>query len=259
MFNLEKSSKFYWSNYLKDLNIDRTPDILKPKNRIEAYGIQNNFFKHTTYNLFGWKIAATSSNGQKHIGVTEPLAGRIFKEKVYKNKSEIILGNNKMAVAEPEFAFKINKDIFPRKKTYSNNEVLSFIDDLYPAIELPNSRFTKYEIQGEEQLIADNACAHLFIIGNKFNGLWKGLDLKNHLVTISNQNRKNYTGTGSNVLGNPIIGLTWLVNELSKYNITINKELIISTGTCSKPFPINKNDFITADFGVLGRVEVFIK
>ena len=78
-------------------------------------------------------------------------------------------------------------------------------------------------------------------------------------MTISNQNGKNYTGTGSNVLGNPIIGLTWLVNELSKYNITINKELIISTGTCSKPFPINKNDFITADFGVLGKVEVFIK
>ena len=43
MFNLEKSSKFYWSNYLKDIDIERTPEIFKPKNRIEAYGIQNNF------------------------------------------------------------------------------------------------------------------------------------------------------------------------------------------------------------------------
>ena len=182
MFNLEKSSKFYWSNYLKDINIERTPEIFKPKNRIEAYGIQNNFLKYTSYNLFGWKVAATSSNGQKHIGVSEPLAGRIFKEKVYKNQSKVNLGNNKMAVAEPEFAFKINKDIFPRKQIYSINEVLSFIDDLYPVIELPNSRFTKYEIQGEEQLIADNACAHFFIIGRKFNGLWKNFDLENHSV-----------------------------------------------------------------------------
>lgn len=259
MFNLEKSSNFYWSNYIKDLNIASTPNILKPKNRIEAYAIQNNFLKYTTYSLFGWKIAATSFNGQKHIGVTEPLAGRIFKEKVYQNKSKIILGNNKMAVAEPEFAFKINKDIFPRKQIYSIKEVLSFIDDLYPAIEIPNSRFIKYEIQGEEQLIADNACAHIFIIGNKFNGLWKHFNLKNHLVTIYNQDGKKYTGTGKNVLGNPIRGLTWLVNELSKYNIIISKDLIISTGTCSMPFPINKNDLITADFGILGKLKVFIK
>ncbi len=259
MFNLEKSSKFYWSNYLKDIDIERTPEIFKPKNRIEAYSIQNNFLKYTSYNLFGWKVAATSSSGQKHIGVAEPLAGRIFKEKVFKNQSKVSLGNNKMAVAEPEFAFKINKDIFPRKQIYSINEVLSFIDDLYPVIELPNSRFTKYEIQGEEQLIADNACAHFFIIGNKFNGLWKNFDLENHSVNISNQNGKNYTGIGKNVLGNPIIGLTWLINELSKYNITINKELIVSTGTCTEPFPINTNDLITADFGVLGKVQVFIK
>ena len=259
MFNLEKSSKFYWSNYLKDIDIERTPEIFKPKNRIEAYGIQNNFLKYTSYNLFGWKVAATSSNGQKHIGVSEPLAGRIFKEKVYKNQSKVNLGNNKMAVAEPEFAFKINKNIFPRKQIYSINEVLSFIDDLYPVIELPNSRFTKYEIQGEEQLIADNACAHFFIIGSKFNGLWKNFDLENHSVNISNQNGKNYTGIGKNVLGNPIIGITWLINELSKYNITINKDMIVSTGTCTEPFTINKNDLITADFGVLGKVQVLIK
>ena len=45
------------------------------------------FLRSVGYSLFGWKIAATSSSGQKHIGVSEPLAGRIFKEKVYQNKS----------------------------------------------------------------------------------------------------------------------------------------------------------------------------
>ena len=137
--------------------------------------------------------------------------------------------------------------------------MLSFIDDLYHAIELSNSRFTKYEIKGEEQLTADSACAHFFIIGSKFNGFWKNFNLENHSVNISNQNGKNYTGIGKNVLGNPIIGLAWLINELSKHNITTNKELIVSTDTCTEPFLINKNDLITADFGVLGKVQVFIK
>ena len=258
MFNLEKSSKFYWSNYIKDLKVYKIPDTIKPSNRSEAYEIQNNFFKYTDYHLFGWKIAATSSNGQRHIGVSSPLAGRIFKEKVYLNKSKIILGNNNMAVAEPEFAFKIKNDILPRKKLYSKNEVLNFIDGLYPAIEFPNSRFARYTTEGEDQLIADNACAHLFIIGNKFNGLWKNLDLKKHSINIFNQNGQNYSGIGKNVLGDPVTALTWLINELSKYNITLNKKLVVSTGTCSNPFPIKKNDLITADFGILGKIQVSI-
>ena len=33
---------------------------------------------HSAGNLFGWKIAATSEAGQKHINVDGPMAGRIL-------------------------------------------------------------------------------------------------------------------------------------------------------------------------------------
>ena len=44
-------------------------------------------------------------------------------------------------------------------------EVLDAVDTLHPAIEIPDSRFADYVKAGEAQLIADNACAHLFVLG----------------------------------------------------------------------------------------------
>ncbi len=41
----------------------------------EAYAIQAEIENHSAGNLFGWKIAATSEAGQKHINVDGPMAG----------------------------------------------------------------------------------------------------------------------------------------------------------------------------------------
>ncbi|MBT4354176.1 MAG: ABC transporter permease, partial [Rhodospirillaceae bacterium] len=61
---------------------------------------------------------------------------------------------------------------------------------------------------------------------------------------------------GSNVLGDPRTALTWLVNELSKNNINLMAGETVTTGTCTIPIAIQKNDIITADFGTLGAIQL---
>ena len=63
-------------------------------------------------------------------------------------------------------------------------------------------------------------------------------------------------GTGRNVLGDPRIALTWLVNELLSIGIYLKKGQVVTTGTITKPIPIAANDIITANFGQLGSVTV---
>ena len=125
--------------------------------------------------IFGWKIAATSEAGQKHIGVSAPIAGLLLHENTYTSGSKLIFENNRMAVAEPEFAFSMGKRLQPKQGLYTENEVLEAIDKLHLAIELPNSRFEHFEKVGENKLIVDNACAHHFIIGNEVEFNWKKL------------------------------------------------------------------------------------
>src|ERR1700750_1164760 len=60
--------------------LDALDDWLRPSDRTEGYAIQAAIERFSTTHLFGWKIAATSEAGQKHINVAGPMAGRILSE-----------------------------------------------------------------------------------------------------------------------------------------------------------------------------------
>lgn len=66
------------------------------------------------------------------------------------------------------------------------------------------------------------------------------------------------SGVGANVLGDPRIALTWLVNELSQFGYRLRKNQVVITGTCVKPMPIAVGDRIEGDFGKLGGISVKI-
>ena len=69
--------------------------------------------------LFGWKIAATSEAGQKHINVDGPMAGRILAETVIADGGTASMAGNEMRVAEPEFAFRMRTDLPARSAPYT--------------------------------------------------------------------------------------------------------------------------------------------
>ena len=54
----------------------------------------------------------------------------------------------------------------------------------------------------------------------------------------------------------PRVALVWLVNELSRLNLTLRAGQVVTTGTCLVPLPINPGDRVACDFGTLGSVEV---
>ena len=113
----------------------------RPRDRAEAYAIQAELERGSSAKLFGWKIAATSEAGQKHINVDGPMAGRILVETVIPDGGTAPMAGNAMCVAEPEFAFRMKRDLPPRSSPYSVAEVLGAVGSLHPAIEIPDSRF----------------------------------------------------------------------------------------------------------------------
>ena len=250
------AAKLIWDCWQNGNKIKQLPDNISPKTRAEAYRIQACYESYSPAPILGWKIAATSLEGQKHIGVSGPLVGRILQERVFTPTEKLNFGKNKMAVAEPEFAFKMGKTLKPRYAQYNMEEVMHAVDTLHPSIEIPDSRFDNFSTVGELQLIADNACAHQFVIGPSMPDTWKALDISKHIVTISTSNNCCNKGIGSNVLGDPRIALTWLVNELSKNNITLFAGMIVSTGTCAKPIEIKEGDTVTVNYGILGKMSV---
>jgi 2-keto-4-pentenoate hydratase len=245
----------YWA---EGTQLESLPPELRPENRTEAYQVQAHLESYSRQPLYGWKIAATSVNGQRHIGVDGPLAGRILAERVIADGGAFALGTSLMRVAELEFAFRMGADLPPRDKPYTQDEVLAAAATLHPAIELPDSRFAHFETAGLAQLVADNACAHYFVLGPAADDSWRALDLAAHSGQAFRNGALAETGLGANVLGDPRIALTWLANELSRHGMTLKAGQVVTTGTCVKPLGIAVGDAIEGDLGVLGRVSVRI-
>ena len=235
---------------LRDLDASR-----RPSSRADGYAIQAAMVSHFAGTPVGWKIAATSEAGQKHINVGGPLAGRIFAERMIPDGGTAPMAGNEMRVGEPEFAFRMGRDLTPRRVPYSVDEVLAAVDTLHPAIELPDSRFADFVAAGEAQLIADQACAHLFVLGPATDADWRSVDLVEHRPVVMLRGRR-FVGHGKNVLGDPRVALTWLANELRGLGVALKAGEVVTTGTCHPPLPIVAGDRFEADFGVFGKVSV---
>lgn len=251
-----------WRNWQQSARIHELPGHARPADRAEAYAIQARLADLSGQSVAGWKIAATSRAGQEHIHVDGPLAGRLLKERIIlengenaENGAAISLRGNVMRVAEAEFAFRFRRDLERRKQSYGLDEVLNAVESLHAAIEVPDSRYEDYTIVGAPQLIADDACACWFILGPPTEANWREVDLAQHQVAGYRNGELISRGIGANVLGDPLLALTWIANELSQFGAGLLAGQVVTTGTCITPIPVTPGDQVRIDFGLFGSVE----
>ena len=256
----EQAARTIWSHWQSDQVLNALPEACRPLTTEQGYAAQAQLPAISGRTVVGWKIAATSTNGQKHIHVGGPLAGRLLSGQVFDNGATVPSAGNRMRVAEPEFAFTMAQDLPPQAAPYTEEQVMAAVAHLHPAMEVPDSRMDPFTAAGEAQLLADNACARHFVLGPAAPDLWRELDLSRHAVqahvTHGHQPKYSRAGIGSNVLGDPRTALTWLVNRLSVLGITLEKGQVVTTGTCMVPLEIEPGDTATADYGPLGRVHM---
>lgn len=246
-----KAAALLAAHWRDGTHIPHLPPELRPTTRADGYRVQTCIAEMSPGGVAGWKIAATSKAGQAHINVAGPLAGRILTERLVENGARVSLAGNNMRVAELEFAFRLGVDLAPRPDGYGNGEIRAAVAALHPAVELPASCYEDFCVVGEAALIADNACAHLFLIGPAIEpDTWRKADLVAQRVFAHVEGRGSFKGIGRNVLGDPWAALGWLVNECSGLGIGLSKGQVVSTGTCLVPVAVEPGDSLVAEFGM---------
>jgi 2-keto-4-pentenoate hydratase len=253
---IETAGTLLWQHWQDGTAMDALPADCRPETRAEGYAIQALLEGRSRAPLVGWKIAATSTAGQSHIGVDGPLAGRLIAERAAESGAVLPSGGNRMSVAEPEFAFRMGRDLPPRDAAYTVDDVVAAVATLHPAIEMPDSRFTDFAAAGAAQLIADNACAHQFVLGPATTADWRAADLSRHAARGTVSSGLTREGSGAAVLDDPRLALAWLANELSGLGITLRAGQVVTTGTCMQPLAFAPGDRVEADFGDFGTVSV---
>ena len=239
--------------------IEAINPTVRPHTRGEGYAVQQALFEATGDKAIGWKIAATSSAGQAHIGVSGPLAGRLLASRCLADGATVSMLGNVMHVIEAEFAFRIGADVLAvGDAPLTVQQVMAQVADLHLAIEIPNSRYQDFVTAGEAQLIADFACASHMVLGSAVTTDWRKVDLAAQAVQVSRGGGVVAQGKGANALGDPRVALTWLANELLSHGMCLRQGEVVITGTCVVPVPVEEGQYLAAQFPGLGEVSVAI-
>lgn len=253
--HIDQAAAFLWRTRLEQKRIEALPDHLRPRTLADGYAIQDAMVAVAAQPVTGWKIAATSKAGQEHIGVTEPLAGRLFADFTLPDGAFLPAAPLHMAVVEAEFAFSMARDLAPRPVSYDMGEVCDAVAALHLAIEVPDARFERFAEIGPAQIVADDSFAAWFVLGPKVRD-WPRLDLPNLPVRMLKNGALAAEGAGRHALGDPRIALTWLANHLGARGIGLKAGDIVTTGTCITPAAVAPGDAMVAEFRDLGRVAI---
>lgn len=243
-------------SWRESAHIDDLPPDCRPASREEGYAVQARWPGKLDASVAGWKIAATSVAGQQHIGVSGPLAGPVFAHRVQPDGARVSLAANRMRVAECEVVFGLGSDLPSRAQPYTRTEVLAAVRSLHPGIEVPDSRFLAFERAGEAQLIADCACCNDMVLGAPVPPDARVDELPQLKVQARVSDGRELQGQGSNVLGDPVEALVWLVNELRAAGQPLRAGQFVTTGACVVPIPVEPGQRVEADFGWIGRISV---
>jgi 2-keto-4-pentenoate hydratase len=249
-----EAARILWDAWVQGARIPSLPERCRPRNRAEGYAVQTELIRLSGERVAGWKIAATSVAGQRHINVDGPLAGPLLANRLAGAGSTIDLRGNAMRLAEAEFAFRMAASLPARGAPYTVDDVRSATASLHFAIEVPDSRYEDVTAVGAAQLIADAACAWRAAVGEPVTIDWRARDLDAHPVLVFKDGRLAAEGRGENV-GGPLHALTWVANELATYAGGLRAGDLVITGTCVEPIPIAPGERLRVDFGDLGSIE----
>lgn len=236
--------------------LEALPEACRPTTVDEGYAVQDALAAAMGHPVAGYKIGATNETVQRKFGVDTPFSGRLFAPFLMQCPARVAAGAVSAFVVEPEFAFRLARDLPPRGREYSLDEVMAATEGLCPAIEVPDTRYLNWLEAGVAQLVADNAIAGLLAVSTPAAEDWRELDLSQHPVTVRIGGEVVAEGSGENVLGDPRAALTWLANALAERGEGLEAGQVVTTGSATDVVKVKPGDVVVADFGPLGSAEV---
>jgi len=234
--------------------LEHLPGECRPKTLADAYAVQAALVRDLEIDAAGWKIGCTSAAARAILKAEGPFAGRVLAPRCFAGGTSIPNDSYPMRGIEGEFAFALGKNLKPRKKPYSLAEVQAAVEDLYPAIEIVDSRYQDWGKVTLPEIVSDLGSNGALVVGAPAKN-WRRRDLAKHEVTVRAGRKIVGRGTGGEALGHPLEALRWLAN-----NPAVPEGLqageIVSTGTCTGLYRAQPGEKIVADFGAFGTVEV---
>lgn len=206
------------------------PAELRPGNEADAYQIQTQLQKQLGQRLgprVGWKIALTTPQMQKLVGVDRPCLGGIYASTLHQGQVTVKASDYVKLAVECEVAVRLGATPAP---PFTRERVADCIEAAMAGIEIVDDRDAPYGKFDAWHLIAYNAFNQGAVLAPPVRD-WRGIDLTEVRGRILIDGEEVGSGRGGDVMGHPLNALAFVADSLHKRGMALAPGDVVLTGS----------------------------
>jgi 2-keto-4-pentenoate hydratase len=251
------AAKFIATARRSRAKLDALPADIVPANEAEGYQVQralHDLLRPQLGAVVGYKIGCTSKVMQEYLEIPHPCGGGVFERGVHDSGAKFAASDFVRVGVECEIAVELARDLLPSEEPFTAEWMGEAVGAYYPAIEIVDDRYVKWETLGAPTLVADDFFAAACVLGQPVTRA-RAPDLLKITGRAIINGKEEGRGTGADVLGHPHEALAWLANHLVTEGRGLHAGQIVLTGSLVKTVWLNAGDHVRMELEGLGNVE----
>lgn len=223
------------------------PEEARPATQAEAYAIQDEVARRIGP-VTAWKVGAATPDAV-------PFRAPINRQTVFIGASELPVAGFRLMGIEAEIVFRFARDLPPRERAWTREEVLAAVGSVHPAFEICDTRFQGMGMLDPLSHMADQMNHGALIVGPAAAD-WRSLDPVRQPVTLDIDGRRVVETIGGNSAGDPVRLLEWLANQGARSFGGLHAGDVVTTGSCTGTIFLQAGSRSVATFPGLGTIEL---
>jgi 2-oxo-3-hexenedioate decarboxylase/2-keto-4-pentenoate hydratase len=236
--------------------LDGLPNELVPPDAVGAYAVQDAL--HPLLRARGWgnvvghKIGCTTAVMQRYLGISHPAAGSVYAATVHRTPARLRHADYVRPGVECELAVWLARDL---RDADLKSRAADAVEAVALAIEVVDDRYVDFASLAPEILIADDFFGAGCVLGTRIE-ISRASEL--HQVTAEMLINGTVVGSGSgaDILGDPLAALGWLAGELAGRGRTLGAGEFVLLGSVVQTAWIEPGDDVVARSPDLGCVHI---
>ena len=239
------------------------PPELSPRTGEEAYAIQDAFVALRAQKLgaiVGYKIALTTPQMRRFVGVEHPQAGALLEATVRRTPASVQARDYCRLLVEFEIAVELAEDLPAADAPFFRDRVAKAVGAVMPALELADDRHADYAQLARHpyELIADNTWNEGVVLADPVRE-WRALDLAAVRGRACINGAPVGEGIGGDAMGHPFDSVAWIANHLAAHGRGLLRSDFVITGSLIASRNARPGDLVRFVVDGLGGVELRVE
>jgi 2-keto-4-pentenoate hydratase len=231
------------------------PEDCRPGDIAAAYAVQHALHRRLVAAgwgaLAGHKIGCTTPVMQRFLRIDHPCAGGVFAPTVQHERGVFRHADFLHVGVECEIAVRLAQDLPAQGAPYGRSGVADTVGACMAAIEVVDDRYADYRALDTPTLVADDFFNAACVLGPPVEG-WRALELAALRGRMTVNGAEVGTGSGGDILGDPLEALAWLANTLAFRGQRLNAGEFVLLGSVVETRWVEQGDFVAASIEGLG-------